>query len=183
MKLRETSLPGAVVIEYQQFSDARGYFLELYHESKLQELGFQHRFVQDNTSFSLNGVLRGLHFQWPNPQGKLVTCLMGRVWDIAVDIREGSPTFGQWHAEMLDSESPSAFYVPEGFAHGFCVVSETALVHYKCTEVYRPECDSGIAWNDPELAIPWPSEHPTLSEKDRALPKLADLAPERRPTL
>lgn len=181
MKIRETSLPGSIVIELTRHSDERGYFMELYHKTRLRELGLEQRFVQDNMSFSVHGVLRGLHYQWPNPQGKLVTCLQGKIWDVALDIREGSPTFGQWHAEYLDDESPQSFYIPEGFAHGFCVLSETALVHYKCTDIYRPESDGGIAFDDPDFGIPWPVDHPSLSVKDRALPKYADLAADRRP--
>lgn len=183
MKIRPVSLPGAVVIDLQQFADERGYFMESFHREKLAELGFELEFVQDNVSFSTKGVLRGLHYQWPQPQGKLVTCLQGRIWDVAVDIREGSSHFGQWHAEVLDSENPTAFYIPEGFAHGFCVLSETALVAYKCTAPYRAAYDAGIAHDDPDLAISWPVSHATLSAKDRALPQLSEIGADRLPSL
>lgn len=181
MKLIETTIPGVVVLEPQVFGDDRGYFLESYNQEKLADLGFNHTFVQDNQSFSRKGVLRGLHYQWPLAQGKLVQCIQGEIWDVALDIREGSPTFGQWFAETLTGENHKALYIPEGFAHGFAVLSETALVAYKCTAPYRHEQDAGIIYNDPQFNIPWPIETPQLSPKDEKLPKLSEVEQARLP--
>ena len=181
MKLLETEIPGVVVVEPQVFGDERGYFLETYNLEKLIDLGFQNEFVQDNLSFSRQGVLRGLHFQWPLAQGKLVQCVQGVIWDIALDIRHNSPTFGQWHAEELSEGNHRALYVPEGFAHGFCVLSSTALVAYKCTAPYRHSQDSGIKYNDPRFNIPWPVENPLLSPKDSALPLYDNLLDHLKP--
>lgn len=181
MKLIETSIPGVVVLEPQVFGDERGYFLETYNLEKLTDLEFTHEFVQDNLSYSRKGVLRGLHYQWPLQQGKLVQCVQGEIWDVAVDIRQGSPTFGQWHAETLSEGNHKSLFIPEGFAHGFCVLSETALVAYKCTAPYRQSDDSGIAYNDPEFNIPWPISDPQLSPKDQQLPKYIEVGENRRP--
>lgn len=182
MKVLTTEIPGVSVIEPQVFGDERGYFLETFNEEKLTDLGFTHVFVQDNLSFSRHGVLRGLHFQYPLTQGKLVQCVQGEIWDVALDIREGSPTFGQWHAEHLSEGNHRSLFIPEGFAHGFCVLSETALVAYKCTAPYRHHQDSGIRFDDPQFAIPWPIGNPQLSPKDERLPLYHDLKPENRPT-
>jgi len=137
--------------------------------------------VQSNVSRSSRGVLRGLHYQWPRPQGKLVSVIEGEVYDVAVDIRRGSPTFGQWAAAVLTAENHRHFWIPEGFAHGFCVVSDHATFSYQCTELYDATADAGVAWNDPALAIDWPVTDPVLSEKDRKAPLLAEVAPERLP--
>lgn len=167
MNVIETKLQGVVIIEPKVFGDNRGFFMETWNKEKYEQAGLPYNFVQDNLSFSTKGVLRGLHFQNPNPQGKLVYVLQGKVFDVAVDIRVGSPTFGQWEGVTLSSENKKQFYVPEGFAHGFCVLSDTALFAYKCTDKYNHQAESGIMWNDPDIAIDWPIEEPILSEKDK----------------
>jgi dTDP-4-dehydrorhamnose 3,5-epimerase len=181
MKVIETRLPGVVVIEPQVFGDARGFFYESYNEAKYRAAGIDRAFVQSNVSRSAQGVLRGLHYQWPNPQGKLVSVLEGEVYDVAVDIRRGSPTFGQSAAVMLTAENHRHFWIPEGFAHGFCVVSEFATFTYQCTALYDPRADAGIRWNDAALAIDWPVAEPLLSDKDGKAPLLAEVAAERLP--
>ena len=181
MKVIETRLSGAVVIEPQVFGDARGFFYESYNEAKYREAGIDCRFVQSNVSRSARGVLRGLHYQWPNPQGKLVSVLEGEVYDVAVDIRRGSPTFGHWAGVMLTAENHRHFWIPEGFAHGFCVVSEHATFVYQCTALYDAKVDAGIRWNDPALGIDWPISEPLLSDKDSKTPLLADVSADRLP--
>lgn len=181
MKVIKTSLPDALIIEPQVFGDARGFFYESYNKSKYHEAGIEHEFVQSNVSRSARGVLRGLHYQWPNPQGKLVSVLEGEVYDVAVDIRRGSPTFGQSFGVMLTAENHRHFWVPEGFAHGFCVVSEFATFSYQCTALYDAKADAGILWNDANLGIDWPISSPLLSDKDGKTPLLKDVAPERLP--
>ena len=181
MKFIETRLPGCVVIEPNVFGDARGFFYEGYNAAKFKEAGLDLRFVQSNVSRSARGVLRGLHYQWPNPQGKLVSVLEGEVYDVGVDIRRGSPTFGQWAGVMLSAENKRHFYVPEGFAHGFVVLSDYATFSYQCTNLYDAAADAGIRWNDAALAIDWPVSDPQTSEKDTKAPFLADVAPERLP--
>ena len=183
MKVMETALPGVLIIEPKVFPDARGFFVETYNKERYVASGIEVDFLQDNLSFSSRGVLRGLHYQKPHAQGKLVYVLQGEVWDVAVDIRHGSPTFGQWTAVTLSSENKKQFYVPPGFAHGFCVLSETALFTYKCTDFYHPECDGGFRWDDPELGIDWPVTAPILSEKDGKLPFLRDIPVGRLPQL
>ena len=173
MKLLETKLPGVVILEPEFFRDSRGGFMEFYHSSKYQQLGINYNFVQDNFSLSKKNVLRGLHFQKNSPQGKLVTCLSGRVLDVVVDLRSESPTFGQMFSIILDSETRIQLWIPRGFAHGFAVLSESADFFYKCTDPYCPDDESGILWNDPDLNIDWPSESPILSVKDQKLPKLS----------
>ena len=160
-----------LLIEPVMPADGRGYFLELFHEARCREI-IPARFVQDNVSFSRRGVLRGLHYQLKNPQGKLVSVLDGEIFDVAVDIRRGSPTFGAHTAILLSAENHLQVYIPEGFAHGFCVTGERALVHYKCTAYYDPAGERGIRWDDPSLAIPWPVADPVLSERDRSLPTM-----------
>lgn len=181
MKCIQTALPGVFVIEPKVFGDSRGFFYESYNEKVFQEHGIDRRFVQSNVSRSSRGVLRGLHYQWPRPQGKLVSVLEGEVYDVAVDIRRGSPTFGQWAAAMLTAENHRHFLIPEGFAHGFCVVSDYATFSYQCTELYDGAADAGVAWNDPVLAIDWPVANPVLSEKDKKAPLLAEVATDRLP--
>ncbi len=166
MKVSSTKLPGVLIIEPQVFGDERGYFMESWSQQRYKDAGIEHDFVQSNVSKSAQGVLRGLHFQNPNPQGKLVSVLAGEVYDVAVDIRKGSPTFGQYEAVVLNAENHLQFYVPEGFAHGFCVLSESATFCYMCTNYYDPQADASIAWNDPALNIDWPITSPKLSEKD-----------------
>lgn len=181
MKLTATEIPEVKLIEPRVFGDSRGYFFETYQSQRYAELGLDVDFVQDNVSRSQRGTLRGLHLQQPHAQGKLVWVLMGEVYDVAVDVRVGSPTFGKFVGELLSEENHLQLYVPPGFAHGFCVTSEAAIFAYKCTDFYHPEAEVGVAWNDPEIGIPWPIEAPLLSDKDRAHPPLAELDPARLP--
>ncbi len=170
-----TRLHGVLVVEPDVFSDERGFFMEAYHAEKYRALGVDCTFVQDNHSFSTRGTLRGLHYQQPFPQAKLVWVVEGEVLDVAVDIRRGSPTFGHWVAERLSAENRRRFFIPRGFAHGFCVLSPTAHFMYKCDERYHPEADRGVNWKDPDIAIDWPLRNPMLSSKDASLPFLADI--------
>ncbi|MDR6936861.1 dTDP-4-dehydrorhamnose 3,5-epimerase [Luteibacter sp. 3190] len=181
MKAIETSLPGVLVLEPRVFGDSRGFFYESYNEKTFRDAGIERRFVQSNVSRSSRGVLRGLHYQWPHPQGKLVSVLEGEVYDVAVDIRRGSPTFGKWAAAMLTADNHRHFWIPEGFAHGFCVVSDYATFSYQCTDLYSPTADGGIRWDDPEIGIDWPISSPVLSDKDARAPSLAELPLERLP--
>lgn len=181
MKIIETSLPGVMVLEPRIFGDKRGLFLETYREDILHEAGINERFVQDNQSRSTRGVLRGLHYQLIQPQGKLVRVTRGEVFDVAVDIRRGSPTFGQWYGTHLDEESMRIMYVPPGFAHGFVVLSEIADFFYKCTDYYHPQSEQGILWNDPEIGIQWPIAEVKLSEKDKGNSLLSVQLAERLP--
>ncbi len=171
MKVTETKLPGVIVLEPKVFGDERGFFMETWNEARYKEAGLPARFVQDNLSFSARGVLRGLHFQNPDQQGKLVYVLQGEVFDVAVDIRVGSPTFGEWEAVILSSENKRQFYVPEGFAHGFLATSDTVLFAYKCTAKYNAKAESIVLWNDLEIGIECPVEAlPILSEKTGPCP-------------
>jgi len=181
MKRIDTDLAGVWVIEPQVFGDPRGFFLESYHQDKFARLGMNPQFVQTNVSRSAHGVLRGLHYQWGQPQGKLVAVLEGAVWDVAVDIRRNSPQFGRWIGVELSAENHHLLWIPEGFAHGFCVLSEFATFMYQCTTLYDPDTDAGIRWNDPDLAITWPIADPLLSAKDSQTPLLADVAMDRLP--
>jgi len=183
VKVIETSLPGCRIIEPAVFGDERGFFMETWNAARYGELGLPDRFVQSNVSSSAKGVLRGLHYQWPNPQGKLVTVLEGEVYDVAVDIRRGSPQFGQWTAVLLSAQNKRQFWIPEGFAHGFAVLSERALFSYMCTRVYDKAADAGVRWDDPAIGIDWPVANPSLSEKDAGAPLLAQVAQERLPVL
>jgi len=181
MRVTSTELPELVVIEPKVFGDSRGYFLESWNQARYRDAGLPLGFVQDNLSKSSRGVLRGLHFQEPKAQGKLITVLEGEVFDVAVDIRVGSPRFGKTATMTLSGENKRQIYIPPGFAHGFCVLSEAALFMYKCTELYVPEAEGGIIWNDPDLGIPWPIEEPTLSPKDARFTRLRDLDRQRLP--
>ncbi len=172
MQVIETNLPGLVVVKPRVFQDERGFFLETYNEDRYREAGIDCGFVQDNHSKSSKGILRGLHYQITKPQDKLVWCLEGEVWDVAVDVRPGSATFGKWYGVTLTAEDKTQLFVPAGFAHGFCVLSDTAQVAYKCSRPYAPNDEGGVLWNDPDLAIDWPITAPTLSKKDAALPPL-----------
>ena len=172
MNVLETSLPGVLLIEPTVHGDARGFFLETFHADRYAHAGLTRPFVQDNASRSMRGTLRGLHFQEPHAQGKLVQVLQGEVFDVAVDIRRGSPHFGRWVGVVLSAENKRQIYVPPGFAHGFCVTSEYADFAYKCTDFYHPESERGIAWNDPDIGIAWPTSDPILSTRDRAAPRL-----------
>lgn len=182
MNVLETPLPGLVLIEPKVFGDARGFFLESYNEERYAEAGVAERFVQDNLSRSARGVLRGLHYQLPTLQGKLVTVIDGEVFDVAVDVRRGSPHFGAWHGVHLSADNKRQLYVPPGFAHGFVVLSDSALFSYKCTAPYRPMEEGSIRWDDPDLGIAWPFDSPTLSAKDAAAPRLRDVPPDRLPS-
>ena len=163
------------MVTSQVFGDERGFFMETYNRDKAIEIGLPGEFVQDNHSKSSHGVLRGLHYQHPQWQGKLIRTIQGEIFDVAVDIRDGSPTFGEWVGFFLNDENKQQLYVPEGFAHGFCVTSDTAEVVYKCTALYAPEQEGSLLWNDPEIGIEWPIESPSLSAKDEVGVKLADL--------
>jgi dTDP-4-dehydrorhamnose 3,5-epimerase len=179
MNVIETDIPGLLIFEPRVHGDDRGFFVETWNQRRYAGHGLDAPFVQDNLSFSRRGTLRGLHFQNPQPQGKLVYVLQGEVFDVAVDIRHGSPTFGRFESVTLSSENKRQFYVPPGFAHGFCVTSDTALFAYKCTDYYCAASEGSVLWNDPALAIPWPVRDPTLSEKDRRAPRLCQIAAER----
>ncbi|MBD3619184.1 MAG: dTDP-4-dehydrorhamnose 3,5-epimerase [Chromatiales bacterium] len=181
MQVKETKLPGVLLVEPAVFGDDRGFFMETYQAERYAEAGIPGPFVQDNLSFSQRGVLRGLHFQQPNAQGKLVYVLQGEVFDVAVDIRVGSPTFGQWVGYMLSAENKRQLWVPEGFAHGFCVTSDTALFAYKCTGYYAPDCEHSLLWNDAAIGIDWPVGSPSLSSKDGKARLLAEIPPEQLP--
>jgi len=176
-----TKLDGVYIIEPQAFYDNRGFFLETYHQRRYAESGINRNFVQDNLSRSVRGSLRGLHYQLQHAQAKLIQVIKGAVFDVVVDIRLGSPNFGQWAGVSLSEENKRQLFVPEGFAHGFCVLSEAADVVYKCTDFYAPEDEGGILWSDPDLAIDWPISEPLISVKDSRLPRLADVPPERLP--
>ncbi len=177
MKRIETNLPGVCLIEPDVFGDQRGFFMESYNKRSFEQIGIGCQFVQDNTSRSRGGVVRGLHFQIDQPQAKLVRVTLGEVFDVAVDVRRGSETFGQWTGATLSDENKKMFFVPEGFAHGFCVISPIAEFAYKCSDFYAPAAERGIIWNDPDLAIPWPlgDDEPILSPKDAAYGPLAEM--------
>lgn len=181
MNVTETALPGVIVIEPKVFGDNRGFFFESYERERYREAGIPEEFVQDNISRSRRGVLRGLHFQLRYPQGKLVLVTQGAVFDVAVDIRVGSPTFGQWAGTELSDKNHRQLYIPPGFAHGFCVLSENVDFLYKCTDFYHPEDEGGVIWNDPQIAIAWPIADPTVSERDAKHRPLKDIAPEKLP--
>jgi len=172
VRIIKTKLPGVIVFEPKRFGDSRGFFLETCREDSLKQAGINDCFVQDNHSRSTKGVLRGLHYQLTQPQGKLVRVARGAVFDVAVDVRQGSPTFGEWYSTILDEDSMRMMYVPPGFAHGFVVLSGIADFIYKCTDYYHPQSEQGIAWNDPEINIDWPLTDVALSDKDRNNPPL-----------
>jgi dTDP-4-dehydrorhamnose 3,5-epimerase len=181
MNVIETKLAGVVLLEPDVYGDDRGFFLETWNQKRYEDVGIRESFVQDNVSFSQKGTLRGLHFQHPQSQGKLVQVLSGEVMDVAVDIRLGSPTFGQWINTVLSGENHRQMYIPPGFAHGYCVTSETALFSYKCTDFYNPATEHGILWNDPDLGVDWPVKEPLLSSKDAGYSRLKDFPPDTLP--
>ena len=181
MKVLKTDLPGVRILEPRIFKDNRGCFLETYHACRYSDEGLPGSFVQANVSVSSAKVLRGLHYQLGNPQGKLVTALSGEIFDVAVDIRQGSPTFGKWIGVHLSAENCRQLFIPEGFAHGFCVIADPAIVHYKCTDHYAPAQERGIIWNDRLLGIEWPISDPILSEKDCTYAGLAEMPPDQLP--
>ena len=175
MQVEKTKLEGVLLVTPQVFGDERGFFMETYNRDKAIDLGLPGEFVQDNHSKSSYGVLRGLHYQNPTWQGKLVRVVQGEIFDVAVDIRTGSPTYGEWIGFTLNDENKQQLYVPEGFAHGFCVTSPTAEVVYKCTDMYAPDQEGSVMWNDPDIGIDWPVENPSLSAKDKVGQRLVDL--------
>lgn len=175
MIVEETPLPGLLVIEPRVFRDDRGFFWETHHARRYAEAGIADPFIQDNASRSARGTLRGLHYQLKRPQGKLVWVVRGEVFDVAVDIRKSSPTFGKWFGLRLSGEEPTQLYIPPGFAHGFCVLSESADFAYKCTNLYAPDDERGIRWNDPDIGIEWPLAQPLLSDKDHRFQTLRDV--------
>jgi len=181
MRVIATALPEVKLIEPQVFGDERGFFFEGWNADRYAEAGIAFPVMQANLSRSARGVLRGLHYQWPRPQGKLVSVLEGEVYDVAVDIRRGSPNFGKWTAAVLSAGNKRQLWVPEGFAHGFVVTSDTALFHYLCTATYDREGDANLRWDDPALAIDWPIPAPSLSGKDAIAPLLADIPAARLP--
>ncbi len=174
MEFIQTKIPDVILVKPAVIEDHRGFFMESYHIEKFKIGGINCTFVQDNHAKSVQNTLRGLHFQVHRPQAKLLRCLKGKVFDVAVDIRKDSPHFGKWVGEELSEENRYQLYIPEGFAHGYYVMSETAEITYKCSEIYHPDDEQGIRWNDPEIAINWPRDNPILSEKDKVLPILAD---------
>jgi len=175
MRIRETALPGLLIIEPRVYRDARGFFVETWHATRYEELGIPVPFVQDNLSRSVGNVLRGLHWQWRHPQGKLVRVTQGEVFDVAVDVRPDSPTFGRWESVVLSADNCWQYWIPEGFAHGFYVLSEVAQIEYKCTAFYDAEGEHGLIWNDPDLAINWPVSAPLLSPRDQAHPRFTEI--------
>ncbi len=181
MRVIATDLPDVLLVEPEVHGDARGFFMETWNLSRYRGRGIDARFAQSNVSRSSGGVLRGLHYQYPNPQGKLVFVLEGEVYDVAVDIRPGSPSFGRWTGHHLSADNHRQLYLPEGFAHGFLVTSKTALFCYFCTREYQPSGDAAIRWDDPAIGIEWPLADPSLSERDRQAPLLADVQPARLP--
>ncbi len=187
MKITEIELTGVKIVEPDVFPDDRGYFMEIYQQNRYREFGIDISFVQDNLSYSTKGTLRGLHFQNPNSQAKLVQVIQGEVLDVIVDIRRGSSTFGCWSGVRLSEENHRQLFIPEGFAHGYCVLSDKAIFTYKCSDFYTPECEKGVLWSDPDIGIDWPLKVLTLSEKDGRYPLLKNIPnenlPEYTPTL
>jgi dTDP-4-dehydrorhamnose 3,5-epimerase len=177
MRFVKTELDGVLIVEFDRHSDARGSLVESWHKEKYANLGIRKDFVQDNLTSSSKGVLRGLHFQNPNPQAKLISVAKGEIFDVAVDIRIGSPTFGKWFGATLSDENCRQMYVAEGFAHGFVVLSDSAIVLYKCTGFYRKESEKTIRWDDPSLGINWPVKNPILSDKDKQGLLLSEIPP------
>jgi len=172
--VEKTSLDGVLLVKPKVFGDHRGFFFESFQEERYREMGIATKFVQDNVSKSSKGILRGLHFQKPHTQSKLVGALVGSIFDVAVDLRSGSSTFGKWYGAVLSDENKHQLFVPKGFAHGFLVLSDTAICSYKCDDVYHPETESSLLWNDPDIGIQWPNFDPVLSQKDIAGKRLRD---------
>ncbi len=175
IKCTKTELPGVLLIDPGVYKDSRGFFMETFHQKKYAEAGIDHTFVQDNYSHSSRGTLRGMHYQLNHPQGKLVYVITGEIYDVAVDIRRGSPGFGKWVGQRLSDENRRQIYVPEGFAHGFCVISETADVLYKTTDLYNPDDEYGVLWSDSAIGIDWPVEAPIVSDKDKLFSGLKEM--------
>ena len=183
MNVITTKLSGILIFEPRVFTDDRGSFMETWSKQRHADAGVAGDFVQDNISYSKKGVLRGLHFQYPHSQGKLVQALKGEVFDVAVDIRLGSETFGQWIGEVLSGENNRQMYIPPGFAHGFCVMSDEAVFSYKCTDYYNASCEGGIKWDDPDIGIEWPVAEPLVSPKDEVFERLCDFPKDKLPKM
>jgi dTDP-4-dehydrorhamnose 3,5-epimerase len=182
MKVIETEIPGVLILEPRVFGDARGWFMESWQSQRYADLGIPGSMVQDNQAYSGQDILRGLHCQWPHPQGKLVQVLRGEVFDVAVDIRRGSPWFGRWVGVTLSGENRLQFWVPPGFAHGYLVTGQDALFTYKCTDIYHPETEFALRWDDPDIGISWPLDgEPMLSDKDQHAAWLRDIPADRLP--
>jgi dTDP-4-dehydrorhamnose 3,5-epimerase len=182
MNIISTSTEGLLIIEPKIFKDTRGFFMEIYNRRKYEAAGITETFVQDNLSYSLKNTVRGLHFQIRHSQAKLVQVISGEIFDVAVDLRSGSATFGKWTGVRLSDKNGRQMYVPKGFAHGFCVLSEFAAFYYKCSDFYAPDDEGGIIWSDPDIGIEWPVENPIISEKDKRYPKLSSLSAGQRPS-
>jgi len=183
MNIITTSIEGVLIIEPKVFMDNRGFFMETYNRNRYINAGINTLFVQDNLSYSVRGTVRGLHYQIRRPQAKLIQVVTGEIFDVAVDIRPGSPTFGKWTGVHLSDRNRSQLFIPEGFAHGFCVLSETAHFLYKCSDFFAPDDEGGIIWSDPDIGIDWPVEDPIISKKDKQLQRLAELDPNQLPFL
>lgn len=183
MKIETFDIPGVVKLTLQPFRDERGAFFETFRKDRYAEAGIRHEFVQDNRSMSFWHVLRGMHYQITRPQGHLVTLTSGHIFDVGVDLRPASPAFGKWVATELSADPPVQIFLPPGVAHGFCVLSESAEIWYKCTDYYHESDEAGLAWNDPDLGIPWPVDKPILAARDAALPRLKDIARDRLPSV
>jgi dTDP-4-dehydrorhamnose 3,5-epimerase len=182
MDIIPTSIEGLLIIEPKIFKDRRGFFMETYNRQKYEDAGLSDTFVQDNLSYSQKNTIRGLHFQIRHPQAKLVQVISGEIFDVAVDLRRGSATFGIWTGERLSDKNGRQMYIPKGFGHGFCVLSEFALFYYKCSDFYAPDDEGGIIWSDRDIGIEWPVKSPVISEKDKQYPKLSSLSAEQLPS-
>jgi len=182
MEIITTSIEGVLIIEPKIFKDNRGFFMETYNQNRYHAFGIHTTFVQDNISCSLKNTVRGLHFQMKHPQAKLIQAISGEIFDVAVDLRPNSPTFGKYTGIYLSDENRRQVFIPEGFAHGFCVLSKSALFYYKCSEFYAPDDENGIIWSDPDIGIHWPVENPIISEKDKLYQNLSGLTAEQLPT-
>jgi len=182
MKIITTSIDGILIIEPKTFKDKRGFFMETYNQNRYNESGINATFVQDNLSYSVKNTVRGLHFQIKHSQAKLIQVVSGEIFDVAVDLRPNSATFGKWLGIHLSDENRRQVFIPEGFAHGYCVLSEFALFYYKCSDFYAPGDESGIIWSDPDIGIEWPVENPIISEKDKQYQKLSGLTAEKLPS-
>jgi len=181
MKVKTTALSGVIILEPDVFGDHRGFFLETFQADRYEQAGIHAAFVQDNLSFSVQHTLRGLHYQITRPQAKLVQVITGEIYDVAVDVRSGSPTFGQWVGVQLSGDNHRQLFIPEGFAHGFCVLSPSAHFMYKCSDYYTPDDEGGVLWSDPEIGIDWPVSAPIISEKDARMAPLNQIAQHRLP--
>ena len=182
MKISTTAIEGILIIEPKTFRDKRGFFMETYNQRRYNASGINATFVQDNLSYSLKNTVRGLHFQMKHPQAKLIQVILGEIFDVAVDLRPASDTFGKWVGIHLSNKNTRQVFIPEGFAHGFCVLSEFAYFCYKCSDFYAPDDESGIIWSDPDIGIEWPVENPIISEKDKQYQKLSGLTAEQLPS-